>query len=137
MDELFLLGLKILAAVHTGYLDISCTDCDESRQHSLNCSGEIIEDIVYENEEGLFTVCPIRMIPAQVYDFYDSYLYHQTFQGTAPSYNDCNKRYWDAVQRYRMYVNKYEEIMNKRPEDKDNTSENLAKLRSSFQRNKK
>ena len=120
-DDLYILGIKILASVHSGYCKITCADCDESRKLSLGCNDNT-DRVIYNLDNEEFYCCPIRFITQQVYDWYDEYNYHQTFQGTAPNYNNNTKRYWDSVKLYKMYLGKYEELRDKKPDKSNNDS---------------
>lgn len=133
-DELFILGIKIISAIHSGYCKITCSDCDESRKLSLGCNDNLDRPI-YNLDDNEFYCCPIRFITQQVYDWYDEYNYHQTFQGTAPGYNNNTKRYWDSVKLYKMYLNKYEELRDSKPDKSNN--EAFSNLKSGLIQRKK
>lgn len=100
------LGIMILAYIHAGEIDITCNNCSELRQEQLNCNNLSSTNIVFSDDKlGEFYNCPLKWLSVTVYDWYDEYYYLKNYPASAPSYNDCKKRYWECVKIYESTLN--------------------------------
>jgi hypothetical protein len=136
MDEELVVGIIMLARIHTGEIDFTCSDCDESRKEALSCSGVAEYPVYLDDEFGEFYYCPIRWTMNQVLlDWLDEYNYYQVFEGTAPRYGEHNKRFYDLT---RIYKNEHAKSLdrkrNKPKHTEQETSNSLGKLRAGFKK---
>jgi hypothetical protein len=131
LEEELIIGLKVLAKIHSGEIDVTCSNCDEHMKEHLHCNRDSDEIVFTDDDLGEFCVCPLKFLTPQVYDFYDEYSYYQIFTGVAPNYNDKNNRFWEACKIYkREYDQSSTRQMNK--PKKSNSDESLMKLRNNF-----
>jgi hypothetical protein len=47
---------------------------------------------------------PKKHIPPVLLDWFEEYSYYKEFQGTAPSFDDCNLRFLEAKNVYESYL---------------------------------
>jgi hypothetical protein len=134
LEDEFITGLQVLAMIHGGELDISCDNCNN------NCD-EVSEHPLVVTEIGEFYSCPLKWLTPQVYNWYEEYSYLEIYPATAPSFNDVNIRYWEAVKVYKNTLNSIERRrINNKPSAVDNekrTSTSLSKLKNEFRKKKK
>jgi len=123
-------GIKIAVLLRKKMLNgIQCSDCSDAQRESRNHNGDADHSVpvFYNIHVGEFYVCPIVMIPKSVYSFLDRYDYYEKYPSAAPSYEEVNPRFWDAVKVYENFMGKIEAEELKSPTPK---VDNLAKLRN-------
>ena len=140
IEEELEIGIKILAYIHSGEIEIGCHNCSDNEAETLNCNNFSAENIVFQDEDlGEFTNCPVKWITKQVYEFYDEYYYYKLFPGTAPKYGFGSLRFWDCVKIYESTTNMLQNRKMKKSSgpNEQKTTTDLAKLKSEFQQRKK
>jgi len=123
------LGIKIIVLLRKDMLNgFKCTDCSEEMRALRNHNGDADHSVpVFFSELlGQFYTCPITMIPKSVYSFLDQYDYYEKYPSSAPSYEEVNPRFWDAVKCYENFSSLVESQKDK-PKPVD---DNLAKMRN-------
>lgn len=132
-------GIAVLALIQMGELDISCNDCNEAKQRDLYCSG-YSDSPLFITDIGEFYSCPCKWLTPQVYEWYDEFSYYEIYPSSAPSYNNMNIRYWEAVKIYKNTINSIERSrMNNKQSNADKerlTSSSLSKLKNQFRKKK-
>jgi len=141
MEEEFIIGIKVLAAVHAGLITWTCSVCenDPQKKKQLACD-DVSEFLVWQNSDiGEFYSCPLRWITQPVLEWYDEYLYLKEFPGVAPKYGEFNKLFWEACKLYQGSYNKYHlgELKKQSSSKSDTTSKSLGSLRKGFNERKK
>jgi hypothetical protein len=137
LDDNFALGLKILAYIHAGELDLNCISCSDRMKSKLSCVDISEEAVIIHSEMGEFYSCPVRWITNEVYDWYDEYSYYQCFTGAAPNYNDVSSQFWEATKLYRRTYDKSVIDQQNKKSSSGDTDSSLGKLKQSFNSRKK
>jgi hypothetical protein len=101
-------GIKILVLIHTGAMNIT--------QGEVDLRAKVPRDLQDEFDYQLTD--PMKYIPQNIVDFIDEYFYYEKYNSAAPSYEDVNPRYWEAVKLYDSYKNRITNVSNKPTADK-------------------
>lgn len=124
------LGIKISVLLRKKQMEgFKCSDCGDEMRASRNHNGDADHSVpVFYHPllDAQLYVCPIMLIPKSVYSFLDQYDYYEKYPSSAPSYEEVNPRFWEAVKLYEHFsniVDKEQPNVNKSSED------NLSKMR--------
>ncbi len=125
LDDLEVLGLKIVAYLRDGQLD-QFKDCNLCRQ---NGNDKCLEGREFEHPKiGKFNSCPILFLSSSVTEFMKEYDYLEKYPAAAPSYSDVNPKYLMALNKYEQI--KYEIEKAKLSKDTSKPSSNESSLMS-------
>jgi len=129
LTEIEELGIKIVVLLRKDMLNgIKCSDCGDEMRALRNHNGDADHSVpVFFHELlGQFYTCPVMMIPKSVYSFLDQYDYYEKYPSSAPSYEEVNPRFWDAVKCYENFSSTVESYKAKPAKSSE---DNLAKMR--------
>jgi hypothetical protein len=132
LTEIEEIGIKIVVLLRKKMLSgYSCSDCTDEMKATRNCNGDADHSVpvFYNPHIGQSYVCPMRLIPKSVYSFIDQYDYYEKYPASAPSYENVNPRYWDAVRLYEQFTYEVDKVEDK-PQQKDTTENNLSRMKS-------
>ena len=102
-------GFKILAALHGGGLELSCSACAEDPQlKSLSGCDEPTQDPVWEYEGDVWYSCPLLFLPETVVRWYEEYVHDKEF-GSRMAFKDRPHRWLEAYSLYRGCLNDWQE----------------------------
>lgn len=83
----------------------SCSTCSEEMKKEFNCDMTCPKDVIEDPEEEIILQsCPINYILDQHIDFQDKYWYVKEFPSSMPTYEQCDKKFWEW---YAFFRNKY------------------------------
>lgn len=123
------LGIKIVVLLRKKQMDqFKCSDCGDEMRASRNHNGDADHSVpVFYHPllDAELYVCPMMLIPKSVYSFLDQYDYYEKYPSSAPSYEEVNPRYWEAVKVYENFMN----VVDTEEIPKKSTSDNLGKMR--------
>jgi hypothetical protein len=80
------------------------------------------------DEIGEFYACPIQCIPQSVYSFLERYDYYEKYPNSAPSFEDVNPRYLEALKVYESNMKNMSAP--KEVKKKDVHKSNISKMKS-------
>ena len=99
-------SLKMLAYIRSGAFQgrYNCNECSEEDREERNCDcNDNHESIEYVEYLGELKACPLKYVATAHWKFIDEYDYYKKFPNSAPSYGECNARFWEAVKTYDNY----------------------------------
>jgi len=134
LEQENLIGVKILALIHSGKLKQSCSMCDEMMKDEYSC-GKISDKVIYEEDDLKLYTCPLTYITQIISEFYDEYCYYENFVGTAPKYGEHSQRFWECAKVYKSTYNKH--LYEDKDKKVENTDNELKKLKNNFAKSKK
>lgn len=130
LTEIEELGIKIAVLVRKKMLmGFKCSDCGDEMRASRNHNGDADHSVpVFYHPllDAELYVCPIILISPAVYSFLDQYDYYEKYPASAPSYEEVNPRYWQAVKVYESAMAELETEQHQQPKQNDN----LGKMRN-------
>lgn len=118
------LGLKVALLIRGGLLDPNKTEVDLRALVPVEDQQEFDYQFVGDTPVA-------RFIPESVYDLLDRYQYYKLFPGTAPSYDEVDPIFWDAVKTIELYTNKFQSASmstNQNRESSDADKQELVEL---------
>lgn len=135
LEPELIIGIKVLAKVHSGEIEVNCSNCDEGQKERLHCNKASDEVVFTDDDEDLgdFTCCPLNFITKEIHEWWDEYLYYQTFAGTAPRYGFHSNRFWNITKIYKHEYDSSSARMIKKPR-KDSSDKELQSLRNNFRK---
>ena len=130
LHEMEIIGLQVVCAMRCGLLGaFSCNECSLELQEERNCNGlDSDKSVLYLDGIGEFYACPIKFIPESVYSFIEMYDYYEKYPNSAPSFDDVNPRYLQALKLYESTTR--EMSSPKEKPKKDVHKSNISKMRS-------
>jgi len=124
------LGIKIVVLLRKKLLSgFKCSDCGDDMRASRNHNGDADHSVpVFYHPllDAQLYVCPIMLIPQSVYSFLDQYDYYEKYPSSAPTYEEVNPRFWEAVKCYENFMSLVE---SESQTPKKNPEDNLGKMR--------
>lgn len=108
LHEMEIIGLQVVCAMRCGHLGaFSCNECTSELQEERNCNGlDNDTPVHYIDGVGEFYACPVQCIPESVYSFLSRYDYYEKYPNSAPSFEDVNPRYLEALKVYESTIKK-------------------------------
>lgn len=129
-----LIGVKVLALIHSGKLKQQCSLCDDMMKDEYSC-GKISDKLIYEEDDLKLYTCPLTYITQIVSDWYDEMSYYEMFNGTAPSYGNHSLRFYECAKAYKSTYNKH--LYDEKDNKVENTDNELKKLKNNFAKSKR
>ena len=141
--ELLRISARVLAALHSGMIEgLSCLDCGEETQETLNCDGTQPVDaeatsVFSEPELELdLPTCPLLMLSEECMSYYDEFLFFKHLNKFQYDYETVPNRMWLWMKDYLHYLDKFSALKIK--EDREaaksgsSSEENMSSLKSQF-----
>ena len=130
LHEMETIGLQVVCAMRCGQLGaFSCNECTAELQEERNCLG-VDKDVAvyYMDGVGEFYACPVQCIPESVYSFLARYDYYEKYPNSAPSFEEVNPRYLEALKVYESNIRKMTAPQEK--PQKELHKSNISRMRS-------
>lgn len=105
--EVIELSARILAMYHSGILKMNCASCPNPEKYNCNLSCDVHVPVYYHPELGDLYTCPVNMMPAYIFDWYDEYLHNKEF-GVCDRYDDRPFFQWRFEKAYITALNQLE-----------------------------
>ena len=136
LTEIETMGLKTLILLRLKKLDsFQCWDCTEDMREQRNCACNDNDDkpVFYYPEVGEYYACPLKFISESILEFIDRYDFYEKYPTSAPSYEEVNPRFWEALKFYESFTFNLEHD-NKHEKDSESSDDNLAKMKTLFKK---
>jgi hypothetical protein len=133
LDEVEILGLKIVALAQTGGLDtFKCSACSSIMREKRMCDGVENSEtpVFYHPDIGEFYKCPMRFIPNSIGSFIERYNFYEKYPNAMKSFEETNPRYWKAVTLFEQFKTEFKSDNNTTGRDSENVSRLKSLIRS-------
>ena len=114
LEEELTLGIKIMALLHSGMMDIPAEMEIDDIDLRLFVPTDMQEQYDYQ-----LTSHPLEYVAPVIYDFLDEYYYLEKYPATAKPYNNVNSKFWAATTLYSSLMNQFKMVQMKAQTSKD------------------
>ena len=73
-----------------------------------------------DDEENEYFSCPIKLIPDNIFEWFEEYNYYQLYPGSMPTYDNIPAKWYQALLTYRNHLSEYSK--EKKPEHRSDMS---------------